>query len=104
MRIVCQHVPILDTSKHGILHTVETQMFYLCDLSSGSALVARNKTILKDRNTSFGPRRETTCLQGFAKIKGSDQPEHRRSLISAFVIPTLESIISRLATSEISLF
>ena len=38
----------------------------------------------------------------FANNKGADQPAHRSSLISAFVISLLESIISRLATSEIS--
>ena len=33
--------------------------------------------------------------------KGADQPVHSRSLISAFVIHIVKSIISRLATSEI---
>ena len=41
---------------------------------------------------------------GFTKNKGADQPAHLRSLISAFVIHWLESIISRLATSEITIF
>ena len=42
--------------------------------------------------------------EGLANNIGTDQPEHPRSLISAFVIRFLESIISRLATSEISIF
>ena len=41
---------------------------------------------------------------GFANNKGADQPAHLHSLISTFVIRLLESIISKLATSEISLF
>ena len=41
---------------------------------------------------------------GFANNTGADQPAHLRSLICAFVIRLLESIISRLATSEISIF
>ena len=53
---------------------------------------------------SFGPRREKTCLRWFANNKGANQPVHPRSLISAFVIRLLESIIYRLATSEISTF
>ena len=53
---------------------------------------------------SYGPRHEKTCLGGFANNTGADQPGHPRSLISAFVIPFLESIISRLALSEISIF
>ena len=40
----------------------------------------------------------------FVNNKGADQPAHPRSLISAFVIHLLESIISRLARSEISIF
>ena len=41
---------------------------------------------------------------GFANNKGADQPAHPRSLISVFVIPVLESIISKLASSEFSIF
>ena len=41
---------------------------------------------------------------GFANNKGTDQPAHLHSLISAFVIQLLESFISRLATSKISIF
>ena len=52
----------------------------------------------------FGPRREKTCLREFANNTGTDQPAHPRSLISAFVIHSLESTISKLATSEISFF
>ena len=36
--------------------------------------------------------------------KGADQPVHPRRLISAFVIPFLERIISKLATSKSSIF
>ena len=43
-------------------------------------------------------------LLGFCDNKGADQPAHPRSLISAFVIHVLESKISRLAISEISMF
>ena len=51
-----------------------------------------------------GPRGENTCLQRFANNKSADQPAHPRSLISVFFICLLESIISRLVTSEISFF
>ena len=40
----------------------------------------------------------------FANNKGADQPAHPRSLLSTFVIGILKSIISKLATSEISIF
>ena len=51
----------------------------------------------------YGLRRQKTCLWGFSNIKGTDQPVHPHSLISAFVIRFLESIISKLATREISI-
>ena len=52
----------------------------------------------------YGPRREKTCLWGFANKKGADQPAHQHSLISTFAIHLLESIISRLSMSKISIF
>ena len=39
-----------------------------------------------------------------ANNKGADQPGHVRSLISVVVIRLMENIISKLATSEISVF
>ena len=39
-----------------------------------------------------------------ANNKGTDQPAHTCSLIRAFVIPSFESIISKLTTSEFSFF
>ena len=44
------------------------------------------------------------CLWGFANNTGADQPAHRRSLISAFVIRFFESIICKLATGKIPIF
>ena len=41
---------------------------------------------------------------GFVNNKGVNQPAHLRSPMNAFVIRKLESIISRLATSEILIF
>ena len=52
----------------------------------------------------YGPQREKTCLRGFANNTGADQPAHPRSLISAFVIRFLESVICKLATGDISTF
>ena len=53
---------------------------------------------------SAGSRRKKSCLRGLGNNKGADQPAHLCSLTSAFVIRLLENIISRLATSEISIF
>ena len=40
---------------------------------------------------------------GVASNKGADQPTHTRRLLSAFVVPSLESILSIFATSEVSI-
>ena len=53
---------------------------------------------------TYGPQRKKTCLRGFANNRGADQPAHPRSLISAYVIRFLESVISKLATSKILVF
>ena len=50
------------------------------------------------------PACEKTCLQGSANNKCADQPVHPPSLISAFAIRFLKSIISKHATSEILVF
>ena len=55
-------------------------------------------------NIKIGPRCDKTCLWGFANNKIADQPAHPPSLVSAFVIRVLESIISKLATSKFSIF
>ena len=61
-------------------------------------------TISKSVYHLFWPRHKETCLPGYANNKGTDQLAHSRSLISAIVVCLLESIISRLGRSHISLF
>ena len=62
------------------------------------------KDYKQNKHHLYGARCKKTCFLWFANNKGADQPVHLRSLISAFVICILESIISRLATSEMSIF
>ena len=50
-----------------------------------------------------GPGHAKTCLMPYANNKGADQPAHPRSLISAFVVRSLNSI-SLASSSEISRF
>ena len=52
----------------------------------------------------YGPRQEKTCLWRVVNNKGTDQPAHLCSLVSAYVIRLMESTISRLTSSEISCF
>ena len=48
------------------------------------------------------PGHEKMCLMSYANNKGADQPAHSHSLISAFVVHCLDSIISLNSIAEIS--
>ena len=60
---------------------------------------AMKNLILKD---TYEPGHEKMCLMSYANNKGADQPAHLRSLISAFVVHCLDSIISLDSIAEIS--
>ena len=49
------------------------------------------------------PGHEIMCLMSYANNKGADQPAHPRSLISAFIVHCLDSILSLDSISEISI-
>ena len=49
----------------------------------------------------YEPGHEKMCLMSYANNKGADQPAHPRSLISAFVIRCLDSIICLDSIAEI---
>ena len=55
-----------------------------------------------EKQTVFEPGHEKTCLMSYANNKGADQPAHPRSLINAFVVRCLDSIISLDSIGEIS--
>ena len=42
------------------------------------------------------------CLMSYANNKGADQPVHLRSLISAFVVRCLDSVMSLVSVTKIS--
>ena len=48
------------------------------------------------------PGREKMCLMSYANNKGADRTAHPRSLISAFVVRCLDSLISLDSIAEIS--
>ena len=50
----------------------------------------------------YEPGHEKMCLMSYANNKGADQTAHSRSLISAFVVRCLDSIISLDSIAEIS--
>ena len=51
---------------------------------------------------TYEPDHEKMCLMLYVNNKGADQPAHPRSLISAFVVRCLDSIISLDSIAEIS--
>ena len=52
----------------------------------------------------FEPSHEKMCLMSYANNKGTDQPAHPRSLISAFVVRCQDRMIPLVHISEISRF
>ena len=48
------------------------------------------------------PGHEKTCLMSYANNKGAEQPAHPRSLISAFVVRCLDSVMSLVSITKIS--
>ena len=48
------------------------------------------------------PGHEKMCIMSYANNEGADQPAHPRSLISAFVVRCINSIISTVSIAEIS--
>ena len=87
-----QQSPIMQPSV-----SVPSNSVGMMSMSSQNYLEFSNQNI-------FGPQCEKTCLRGFANNKGADQPAHPRSPISTFLIRFLESIISKLASSDTSFF
>ena len=84
---------------YKILHIIKEMLRY-----HPSRLVSIAKNTLLHVSYQMGLDARKPVFGGFANNKGADQPAHTRSLISTFVIRYLESIISRLASSEISTF
>ena len=50
----------------------------------------------------YEPGHEKTCLMTYANNKGADQPAHPCSLISAFVVHCLDSVMSLVPVTKIS--
>ena len=55
-----------------------------------------------DKHFTYEPGHEKMCLMSYANNKGADQSAHPRTLISAFFVRCLDSIISLDYIAEIS--
>ena len=54
------------------------------------------------QNDTFAPGHEKMCLMSYANNKGADQPARPRSLISAFVVRCLDSVMPLVSVTKIS--
>ena len=64
-------------------------------------LICRATLAVSTGMYSYEPGHEKMCLMSYGNNKGADQPAHPRSLISAFVVRCLDSIISLDSIAEI---
>ena len=64
--------------------------------------VIRNELLLFCGCYQCEPGHEKMCLMSYANNKGADQPAHPRSLISAFVVRCLDSVMSLVSVTKIS--
>ena len=63
-----------------------------------------NNMIPQDQQFENEPGQEKMCLMSYANNKGADQPAHPHSLISAFVVRCLDSVMSLVSATKISSF
>ena len=73
-----------------------------CGVSPGPSLFAYMISTLSHWQAHIGATSWENLFLSYANNKGADQPAHPRSLISAFVVRCLDSIILLLAIAEIS--
>ena len=93
------------------LSQLHLNTFLVFEISKSDTIKAQKSSFLIAcyfrRNMSWKivsePGHEKMCLMSYANNKGADQPAHARSLISAFVVRCLDSLISLLdSVAEIS--
>ena len=64
--------------------------------------LCRNTDLLKlNMHNLNEPGHEKPCLMLYANNKDADQPAHPRSLISAFVVHSLDSVMSLVSVTKI---
>ena len=59
------------------------------------------KTYSQHIRSTLEPGHEKTCLMSYANNKGADQPAHPRSLIDAFVVRCLDSVMSLVSVTKV---
>ena len=89
-------LPVVLTFKMYILWT-KIQILDRCVTNCRRRHCHRTKT-----NIIYEPGHKKMCLMSYVNNKGTDQPAHPRSLISAFVVRCLDSIISLASIVKIS--
>ena len=84
---------------YSVIEIIHIEKYSLsCKTGSASARVCVYICV------SVRPGHAKTCLMPYANNKGADQPAHRRSLISTFVVRCFDSMICIIAISKVSRF
>ena len=83
-------------------YTATADVLTLLGISSTTIANVMPIHISPEKYHIIQPGHEKTCLIPYANNKGADQPAHPRSLISAFVVRCLDSVVPILAKSKIS--
>ena len=91
--VICQLIYVISNVLHYFF-------FFLQKWIKSNWTIKHCKTVVI-WHMGFDPKKP---VFGFANNKDAEQPAQMRSLISTFLIGFMESIISKLATSKISIF
>ena len=79
-------------TKYVFMENGRKLSFNYCQIPTLSVPLAMIKNHVRSK-VSFEPGHAKMCLMLNANNKGADQPAHPRSLISAFVVRSLDSIM-----------
>ena len=92
--------------KHDFLHALlflPVCVILLYFVRTRYSLFGFYTTVCRKRKLyEIEPGHEKTCLMSYANSKGADQPAHPCSLISAFVLCYLDSVMSLVSVTKIS--
>ena len=108
---LCKQKSRLDSWKRNpsvrSAHDWQNVAIYKCLSISAVLRAITNKhswcrAVISCSYTLCNPRHDKTCFLLYVNNKGADQPAPPHSLIYAFVVPCLDSIITLLAIAEIS--
>ena len=95
--VVCTNGGCLVSKEYGPFHTQPIREYFCRE-----TFISETPRYLTLRRNITEPGHDKMCLMSYVNNKGADQTAHPHSLISAFVVRCLDSIISLDSIAEIS--